>query len=339
VKSMSLVVVVFLSLGACRPSVPEQLRYRIVLKTDSAQGVEVERDGTVVGTVTAAGAVELTTPSTLRPTGLRLSARLPTPCGPMTVPLTLATQPSMDLDGAIAQAMKSQGVVLVDAQLPERPRTLLLVDGADGKQPLRVGQATLPVGAKRFSLFVGEHCAPTATVTLGDVALGTWRAHNPTTFVSAADACHQLSSVGYGDAVAGPPVLFKQRVRALRQVPDYFLEKAPSSVSSRGAGARYVTELVRAECGTGAEPSEVARKAFDQGGCLEAVPALRRAVAWNDDDLDSTAKLVGCLAKGVSVSEAQALATACLATHPEAVEQLQTALDQAGHPEVRLGGK
>jgi hypothetical protein len=318
----------------CRPSVPAELTYQ--LRFDGEEllpGLELQRDGVSVGTVSAAGFVEFTTPSAVRPTKLQVTALLPTPCGPWSAPLVLDVAPHMDDDRAVAQLMKSEKRLSVRAKLPAAGRSTLLI--AQGKQPLEVGQAIIP-GVARYALFQKPGCEETAPVKVGGEVVGTWRARHAVTFISVPATCHRLSTVSYGDAINVTPRIFHQRVRGFAAAPDFFLKPAPASVAARGGKERYLQELVAVECPADPPPAEVARRALAQGGCLQAVVALKRAVAWDDEDLESTTQLVTCLAQSFSVPEATELAEATLKVRPEARGKLQEALVKAGHPEITL---
>lgn len=323
--------------SSCKPSVPAELRYRLrFVGDDVVPGLEVQRDGASVGKVTAAGTLEFTTPSEVRPTKLQLTAILPTPCGATNAPLVLETLPTMDEDRTVADRMKREGALLITAKLPSVRRFPLLVDG--GNQPLEIGQATIPAGMSRSALFEKPDCAATAPVKVGGEVVGTWRASAPVTFISVPATCHRLTTVSFGNAAAGSSKIFQQRVRVLDKVPDFFLQPAPTSVSAKpGVKERYLQELLSVECPAGPSPAELARQTFERGGCLEAVVVLKRAVAWNDEDLESTTRLVMCLAQSFSVREATELAEETLKQHPEAREKLREAFVTAGHPEVTLG--
>jgi hypothetical protein len=333
-RATPLLLCLTLFLG-CRPSVPDELKYTLrFVDADILEGLVIERDGTVVGKMSAAGLVNFTAPSSVRPTALRVTAQLPTPCGPSSAPLVLDVAPYMDDDRSIASSMKSEGAVRLNAKLPAAGRHPVLVN--KGAQPLEIGQATIPSGVSRWALFDKAGCEVTAPVKVGGEVIGTWRASNPVTFISVPATCHRLSTVSYGDAVGVTPSIIQQRVRGFSEAPDFFLKKAPASVAAKGSKERYLKEFIAVECPPGPPPAEVARKAFAHGGCLEAVVSLKRAVAWNDDDLESTAQLVMCLAKSFSVSEATTLAQATLQSRPEALGALNEAFVTAGHPEVTL---
>lgn len=320
-----------LSLG-CRPSVPAQIRYRVVV-SDSPQlaGATVTRQGTSVGSLSAAGAIEFTTPSSVRPSALALAVALPTPCGPRSTPIELQRTPDADSDRRIAELMATERVVLLRARLSASAglasSVVLLDRGADAR-PVRIGEAVI-AGATRATIFHGD-CGASAPVRVGDEVIGTWRSGSAATLVSLEPVCHRLSTLGYGDAVAGPPVLFRQRVRALREVPEYVLTPAPSSVRSRRhEGARYVRELVRAPCPEGPPASEVAARAMANGGCLAAMPALRRAVNDDQDDIASAVQFAVCAARNVE-REGIEIAQGALAVHPEARERFVQAFREAG---------
>lgn len=319
--------------SACRPSVPAELRYRLRFADDTLAGVELQRDGASLGKVSAAGAVEFTTPSTVRPTQLQVTAQLATPCGPVSAPLTLEVSPRMDEDRDVAERMKREGVLLITAKAPSTRRFTVLVDRGTG--PVAIGQASLP-DVPRPALFEKPGCETTAPVKVGDEVIGTWRASNPVTFISVPATCHKLSTVSYGDAVGGSSIVFQQRVRRFENPPDFFLTPAPTAVKAKGRQERYLQELVATECPSGPAPADIAKQAFEHGGCLEAIPSLKRAVAWNDEDLASTTTLVTCLAQSVSVDEATELARRTLEAQPDARAKLTEALVAAGHPEVEL---
>jgi|GEM_PF-1082177 len=330
------VVVALVACAACKPSVPAELTYQLRFAAeDVVPGLELQRDGVSVGRVSAAGTVEFKTPSAVRPTKLQLMALLPTPCGPLSAPLGLDVAAHMDDDASIAERMKSEKRLNLSARLPPVGRTTLLVD--QGDQPLMVGEAVI-APAPRTALFQKPGCAPTAPVKVGGEIIGTWRATQPVTFVSVPATCHKLTTLSFGDAAAGgvAPTIFQQRVRGFDVAPDFFLTPAPSSVAARGAKARYLRELVATPCPADPPPAEIARKALEQGGCLQAVVSLKRAVAWNDEDLESTAQLVRCLAESFSAREATELANATVKAKPEARASLLEALVKAGHPEVSL---
>jgi hypothetical protein len=330
-----LALVVLVAVAACKPSVPAELTYQLRFAAeDVVPGLELQRDGVSVGRVSAAGTLEFKTPSAVRPTKLQLMALLPTPCGPLSAPLVLDVAAYMDDDASIAERMKSEKRLHLTAKLPPVGRTTLLVD--QGDQPLMVGEAVI-APAPRTALFQKPGCAPTAPVKVGGEIIGTWRATQPVTFVSVPATCHKLTTLSFGDAVGGvAPTIFQQRVRGFDVAPDFFLTPAPSSVAARGAKARYLRELVATACPADPPPAEIARQALEHGGCLQAVVSLKRAVAWNDEDLESTTQLVRCLAESFSVREATELANATVKAKPEARGPLQEALVKAGHPEVAL---
>lgn len=316
----------------CKPSVPAQIRYRVVIRdADAVRGVAVTRQGASVGTLSAAGDVEFSTPSSVRPSALGLALALPTPCGPRSVPLELQLTPDADSDRRIAEAMATERVVLLRGRLSASAgvgsSVVLLDRGADTRE-VRVGEAliTAPI---RATLFVGE-CGSSAPVRVGDEVIGTWHVGSAATFVSLEPVCHRLTSVGYGDAVAGRPVVFRQRVRALRQVPEHVLREAPRSVrGGRYEGARYVGELLRTACPEGPRASEVAAGAMARGGCLQALPALRRAVDDDQDDIASAVQFAVCSARN-SEREGVEVARGTLALHPEARERFVRAFQEAG---------
>ena len=68
------------------------------------------------------------------------------------------------------------------------------------------------------------------------------------------------------------PVVFRQRVRALQQIPEHVLRAAPHGVrGGRYEGAPYVRELVRTECpaaalGRGGDAREPAHADADEAG-------------------------------------------------------------------------
>ncbi len=330
-----LAVVALVAVAACKPSVPAELTYQLRFAAeDVVPGLELQRDGVSVGRVSAAGTLEFKTPSAVWPTKLQLMALLPTPCGPLSAPLVLDVAAYMDDDASIAERMKSEKRLHLTAKLPPVGRTTLLVD--QGDQPLMVGEVVI-APAPRTALFQKPGCAPTAPVKVGGEIIGTWRATQPVTFVSVPATCHKLTTLSFGDAVGGvAPTIFQQRVRGFDVAPDFFLTPAPSSVAARGAKARYLRELVATACPADPPPAEIARQALEHGGCLQAVVSLKRAVAWNDEDLESTAQLVRCLAESFSVREATELANATVKAKPEARGPLQEALVKAGHPEVAL---
>ncbi len=320
-----------LALG-CRPSVPAEIRYRVVV-SDSPQlaGATVTRQGASVGSLSAAGAIEFTTPSSVRPSALALAVALSTPCGSRSTPLELQRTPDADSDRRIADLMATERVVLLRARLSASAglasSVVLLDRGADAR-PVRIGEAVI-AGATRATIFHGD-CGASAPVRVGDEVIGTWRSGSAATLVSLEPVCHRLSTLGYGDAVAGPPVLFRQRVRALNEVPEYVLTPAPSSVRSRRhEGARYVRELVRAPCPEGPPASEVAARAMANGGCPVAMPALRRAVNDDQDDIASAVQFAVCAARNVE-REGIEIARGALAVHPEARERFVQAFREAG---------
>lgn len=319
--------------SACRPSVPAELKYRLRFADDALAGVELQREGVSLGKVSAAGTIEFTTPSTVRPTKLQVTAQLPTPCGPVSAPVMLDVAPRMDEDRDVADRMKNEGALIITAKTPATKRFTLLLDRGSGA--VEVGQASLPE-SPRAALFEKPGCGDTAAVKVGETVIGTWRASSPVTFISVPATCHKLTSVSYGDAVGGSSMVFQQRVRHLENPPEFFLTPAPTTVKAKGSKERYLQELVATECPPGPAPAELARQALAQGGCLQAVPALKRAVAWNDEDLESTAQLVTCLAQSYSVAEATEVAERALATQPEGRARLQEAFVTAGHPEVEL---
>ena len=247
--------------------------------------------------------------------------------------MVLDVTPPMDEDRSVAEQMKREGALLLTAKPFTARRFLLLLDRGAGA--LEVGQARI-AEASKVALFEKPGCGATAPVKVGGEVIGTWRASAPVTFISVPATCHTLTTVSYGDAVAGASLIIHQRVRGLSRAPDFFLTPAPVSVAAKGGKVRALEELVSSACPDGPPPAEVARQAFDRGGCFEAVPSLKRAVAWDDEDLESTALLVTCLAKSYSVREATELAQATLALQPDAREKLQQAFVAAGHPEVSL---
>lgn len=102
----------------CRPSVPAQIRYRVLLSDgDAVRGVAVTRQGATVGTLSAAGDVEFAMPSSVRPSALGLALSLPTPCGTRSVPLELQLTPDADSDRRIAEVMARERVVLLRGRL------------------------------------------------------------------------------------------------------------------------------------------------------------------------------------------------------------------------------
>lgn len=320
----------------CKPSVPAEIRYRVLVAEGSGlAGVAVTRQGAAVGTLSAAGAVEFSTPSSIRPTALGLALALPTPCGTLRAPLDLQLTPDADADGRIAEAMARERVVLLRARLSPGVNTassVVLLDRGADTRPVRIGEAVL-AAPSRATLFHGE-CGRAAPVLVGDELIGTWRAASAVTFVSVEPVCHRLTTLGYGDAVTGLPVVFRQRVRALREVPEHVLTPAPRTVrGGRHEGARYVRELVRTECPTGPAPAEVAAAAMARGGCLEAMPALRRAVHDNQDDLTSAVQFAVCAARNTP-REGIEIARESLALHPEARDRFVQAFREAGHTEA-----
>jgi hypothetical protein len=316
----------------CRPSVPAEIRYRVVV-SDSPQlsGVTVTRQGASVGSLSAAGSIEFTTPSSVRPSALALAVALPTPCGPRSTPLELQQTPDADSDRRIAEAMATEHVVLLRARLSASAglaSSVVLVDRGADTRPVRIGEAVLAAGP-RATIFHGD-CGASAPVRVGDEAIGTWRRESAATLISLEPVCHRLSTLGYGDAVAGAPVVFRQRVRALREVPEYALTPAPASVRGRAhEGARYVRELVRTPCPEGPPASEVAARAMANGGCLAAMPSLRRAVDDDQDDIASAVQFAVCAARNVE-REGVEIAQRALAIHPEARDRFVQAFREAG---------
>ncbi len=320
----------------CKPSVPAQIRYRVLIAEASGlAGVPVTRQGATVGELSAVGAVEFSTPSSVRPSALGLALALPTPCGTLRAPVDLQLTPDADADGRIAEAMAREHVVLLRARLSSAvgsASSVVLLDRGADTRPVRIGEAVLTAPA-RATLFHGE-CGPTAPVRVGEEEIGTWRAASAATFVSLEPVCHRLTTLGYGDAVTGPPVVFRQRVRVLREVPEHVLRAAPRTVrGGRHEGARYVRELVRTECPTGPAPAEVAAAAMARGGCLEAMPALRRAVHDNQDDVASAVQFAVCAARNTP-REGIEIARESLAIHPEARDRFVQAFREAGHTEA-----
>lgn len=314
----------------CGPSVPDLVVYRVLVEDGaSLQGVPVARGGQVAGTLSAAGAVELTMPSAVRPSALGLTLAVATQCGPRAVPLELQLAPDADTDESIGRQMADDRVVLVRARagVGALARAKVLVDRGNDPRPLRVGEGVV-TGGPEASLFVAE-CGTSAPVRVGDEVIGTWHASSAATFVSLEPTCHVLSPIGYGDAVTGRPILFGQRVRSLQKAPEHFLTPAPESVrAARYEGARYVTELTRAPCPAGPPASQVAVEVMARGGCLEAIPSLRRATEFDQDDVASAVQLAVCLAHNVE-SEGIEVARSTLAIHPEARERFVAAFGEA----------
>ncbi len=330
-SSCLLVGAAVIALG-CRPSVPAEIRYRVVV-SDSPQlsGAAVTRQGASVGSLSATGSIEFTTPSSVRPSALALAVALPTPCGPRSTPLELQRTLDADSDRRIAELMATERVVLLRARLSASAglasSVVLLDRGADAR-PVRIGETVIS-GATRATIFHGD-CGTSAPVRVGDEAIGTWRSGSAATLVSLEPVCHRLSTLGYGDAVAGVPVVFGQRVRALREVPEYVLTPAPASVRGRQhEGARYVRELVRTPCPDGPPASEVAARAMASGGCLAAMPSLRRAVNDDQDDIASAVQFAVCAARNVE-REGIEIAQGALAIHPEARDRFVQAFREAG---------
>jgi hypothetical protein len=321
-----------LSAQGCKPSMPAQIRYRVVIRdADAVRGVAVMRQGQRVGALSAAGDVEFSTPSSVRPSTLGLSLALPTPCGTRSVALDLPLTSDADSDRRIAEAMARERVVLLRGSLSASAgvgsSVVLLDRGADTRE-VRVGEAVI-TAPTRATLFVGE-CGPSAPVRVGDEVIGTWHVGSAATFVSLEPVCHRLTTLGYGDAVTGLPVVFRQRVRALQQIPEHVLRAAPRSVrGGRYEGARYVRELVRTECPAGPPPAEVATRAMAQGGCLQAMPSLRRAVDDDQDDIASAVQFAVCSARNTE-REGVEVARRTIAIHPEARERFVQAFTEAG---------
>lgn len=323
----------------CRPSVPAEIRYRVIVSdSPSLSGATVTRQGTSVGSLSAAGSIEFTTPSSVRPSALALALALPTPCGARSAPLDLQLTPDADSDRRIAELMATERVVLLRARLSASAglaSSVVLLDRGADTRAVRIGEAVI-APATRATIFHGD-CGPSAPVRVGDEVIGTWRSGSAATFVSLEPVCHRLSSIGYGDAVAGVPVVFRQRVRALREVPEHVLTPAPTRVRSRsGEGARYVGELVRTPCPEGPPPSEVAARAMARGGCLEAMPSLRRAVNDDQDDIASAVQFAVCAARNVE-REGVEIARGALAIHPEARERFVQAFQEAGLTSAAAG--
>lgn len=152
----------------CRPSVPAEIRYRVVL-SDSPQLADaaVTRQGTNVGSLSASGTIEFTTPSSVRPSALALAVALPTPCGPRSTPLDLQLTPDADSDRRIADLMSTERVVLLRARLSTNAgltsSVVLLDRGADAR-PVRIGEAVI-AAPTRATIFHGD-CGANAQNTL-----------------------------------------------------------------------------------------------------------------------------------------------------------------------------
>lgn len=331
---VSTVLGIWIAVGAtgCRPSVPEQLRYRVLLTESAAvAGAAVMRQGARVGILSALGDVEFNAPSSVRPSALGLTVAIATPCGTRAVAVELQLTPDADSDRSIGEAMARERVVLLRGRLPAgvggASAVVLLDRGADTRE-VRIGEALISAPT-RATLAAGD-CGPSAPVRAGDEVIGTWHVGSAATFISLEPVCHRLTTIGYGDAVAGAPVVFHQRVRALREVPEHVLQPAPRSVrGGRYEGARYVRELVRTPCPEGPRAAEVAAGAMARGGCLQALPALRRAVEDDQDDIASAVQFAVCAARNVEREGVEA-ARSALSVHPEARERFVQAFREAG---------
>ena len=315
-------------LAACGPSVPPQLKYRVVLSdADAYVGAPVQRDGAAAGVVTPAGYVEITTPSSVRAPALHLSVAVPSQCGPRSVPIVITAGPADDK--SVAQAMATSGFVLVDGMVDILGLSVatVLVDRSPGDtRPVRIGGSTLPPTATRARLVVGD-CNTSAPVRVGDEAVGTWHAWSVVSLVSTdAAACHQLTTIAYGRGVAGMPVVFEQRVRALQHMPDFFLRPAPEQLPARGDES-YAYELVRTECPADRSFIQQGNALAADHNCMMAMPSLRRAVGFDEDDVTSATNFVRCVS-----TEDEALETArrTAALHPEARAALVAVLAERG---------
>jgi len=261
-------------LAACGPSVPPQLKYRVVLSdADAYVGAPVQRDGAAAGVVTPAGYVEITTPSSVRAPALHLSVAVPSQCGPRSVPIVITAGPADDK--SVAQAMATSGFVLVDGMVDILGLSVatVLVDRSPGDtRPVRIGGSTLPRG------------------------------------------------------VAGMPVVFEQRVRALQHMPDFFLRPAPEQLPARGDES-YAYELVRTECPADRSFIQQGNALAADHNCMMAMPSLRRAVGFDEDDVTSATNFVRCVS-----TEDEALETArrTAALHPEARAALVAVLAERG---------
>ena len=69
---------------------------------------------------------------------------------------------------------------------------------------MRIGEAELPRGKKTVMMPIKPECAAEYPVTVGGAAVGTWKAADTATFVSAdPKLCHRETDKKYGKAYVG----------------------------------------------------------------------------------------------------------------------------------------
>jgi hypothetical protein len=200
-----------------------------------------------------------------------------TPCGEWSIPIApppaLAEYYAADIakdprseQRVLARAGSSGKISLyTDFVPPEIKATPVYIDWGDATEPVRIGELELRRGETTVLVPGKPECGAEYPITVGGTAVGTWKAADAATFVSAdAKLCHRENHKAYGQAgIGGTSVDYgAARVRTLQRAPDYFLKTAPEKVTTAsGVNYAFRIEIVRVPCAAAPAPGSAAGSA------------------------------------------------------------------------------